>query len=173
VIDEILEQRERLARAFDREFSLPISREHRELCDFLVVRLGVDWYAVRVDELSGVEAKKVIQPLPDAPPHCLGLAGVRGRALAIYDLGAVLGSPSPDRLSWFFQTKADPQVALLAPKADRYLRVPLDSIVPQRDVAGAIVGVVSDGGIAINVLSVGRVVDGIHGMRHGELSSHE
>jgi chemotaxis signal transduction protein len=99
--------------------------------------------------------------LPDAPPHCLGLAGVRGRVAAIYDLGRVLGSPSPDRLSWFFQTKADPQLALLAPKADRYLRVPLDGIVPREGVDGPIVGAITDGGMAINVLSIGRIVDGI------------
>ena len=168
MIDEIAEHRERLARAFDREFALPIATEHRELRDFLVVRLGTHWYAVRVDELSGVQAKKTVQALPDAPRHCVGLAGVRGRAAVIYDLGALLGSPSPDRLSWFFQTKADPEVALLVPKADRYLRVAESSIVPGEAVEGAVVGVVTDAGVAINVLSVDRIVAAIHA--HGGAS---
>lgn len=165
MIDEIAEHRERLARAFDSGFALPIVTEHRELTDFLVVRLGAHSYAVRVDELSGVQAKKTVQPLPDAPPHCLGLAGVRGRVAVIYDLGALLGSPSPDRLSWFFQTKADPEVALLVPKPDRYLRLPRDGIVPRDEVDGAVVGAVTDAGIALNVLCLGRIVDGIHRRR--------
>jgi len=174
--DEILEHRERLARAFDGEFALPIATEHVEFVDFLVVRLGVDWYAVRVDELGGVQARKAIQPLPDAPRHCVGLAAVRGLVAAVYDLGALLGSPSPDRLSWFFQAKADAEVALLVPKADRYLRVPEDRIIPRSDVAASdedqaatSVGAITDAGVVINVLSVGRIVAAIHGRRGAAL----
>lgn len=174
--DEILEHRERLARAFDGGFALPIATEHQECIDFLVVRLGVDWYAVRVDELTGVQAKKAIQPLPGAPRHCVGLAAVRGLVAAVYDLGALLGSPSPDRLSWFFQAEADPEVALLVPKAERYLRVPEDRILPQSGLDGAreeadaaSVGAISDAGVVINVLSVGRIVAGIHGRQGARL----
>ena len=174
--DEILEHRERLARAFDGEFALPIATEHIEFIDFLVVRLGVDWYAVRVDELAGVQTKKAIQRLPDAPRYCVGLAAVRGLVAAVYDLGALLGSPSPDLLSWFFQTQADPEVALLVPKADRYLRVSEDRIISRTDLDGsredsdaASVGVITDAGVVINVLSVARIVLGIHGRRGAAL----
>jgi len=152
---------------------LPAARDliegHREVLSAMPVWLfssgPLGDPSVPVEELAGVQNRKHIQYLPDAPAHCLGLAGVRGRVAAIYDLGAVLGSPSPDRLSWFFQTKADPQVALLVPKPDRYLRVPLDGIVPHAGVDGASVGAVTDAGVVINVLSVGRIVDGIHGRR--------
>jgi len=168
--DEILEHRERLARAFDAGFALPIAPEHQESIDFLVVRLGVDWYAVRVDELMGVQAKKAIQPLPDAPRHCVGLAAVRGLVAAVYDLGALLGSPSPDRLSWFLQAQADPEVAFLVPKVDRYLRVAEDRIIPRSDLDvslgdahAASVGAITDAGVVINVVSVVRIVAGIHG----------
>ena len=164
-MDEIAEHRERLARAFDAGFALPVTTRHRELSDFLVVRLATHWYAVRVDELSGVQAKKLVQPLPDAPPQCVGLAGVRGRVAAIYDLGSLLGSPGAEASSWFLQTKADPDVVLLAPKPDRYLRLPQDSIVPSEESEGAIIGAFTDAGAAINVLSVARIVAGIHGQR--------
>lgn len=174
--DEILEHRERLARAFDGEFALPLVTEHVEFIDFLVVRLGVDWYAVRVDELVGVQTKKAVQRLPDAPRYCVGLAAVRGLVAAVYDLGALLGSPSPDRSSWFFQSKADPEVALLVPKADRYLRVPEDRIIPgthldgsREDEDAVSVGAITDAGVVINVLSVARIVLGIHGRRGAPL----
>jgi chemotaxis signal transduction protein len=163
MIDELEEHRQRLAHAFDLAFSEPFSSEQHELCDFLVFRLGAHRYALPVGELAGVQNKKTIQSLPDAPPHCLGLAGVRGRVGAVYDLGALLGSKASERLCWFLQTKADPEVALLVPKPDRYLRVPLASIAYGVGVEGATVGVVSEGGAGINVLSVDRIVQGIRG----------
>lgn len=158
--DDILEQSARLARAFDGEFALPFASEHRELRDLLVTRLGTHWYALPVDELAGVHQKTSIRYLPDAPLHCLGLAGVRGRIAAVYDLGALLGSPSPELASWVVQTKTDLDVALLVPRADRYLRVPRDGIAPG-ELDGAIAGAFADAGQAINVLSVERIVRAI------------
>ena len=158
--EDILEQCERLARAFDREFSLPLATERRELRDLIVTRLGTHWYALPVDELAGVHQKTTIRFLPDAPPHCRGLAGLRGRIAVVYDLGAVLGSPCPELSSWVVQTKADPEVALLVPRADRYLRVPRDSIAPG-ELDAAVAGAFADAGHAINVLSVERIVRAI------------
>jgi len=155
--EDILEQCERLARAFDREFALPFASEHRELRDLIVTRLGTHWYALPVDELAGVHQKTTIRFLPDAPPQCRGLAGLRGRIAAVYDLGAVLGSPSPEISSWIVQTKADPDVALLVPRADRYLRVPRDNIA-KGEPDGLVAGAFADAGHAINVLSVERIV---------------
>ena len=127
-----------------------------------MLRLGQHWYALPVDELAGVQNKKAIQFLPDAPPFCLGLSGVRGRVAAIYDLGALIGAPSSDRLSWLLQAKADPEVALLVPKPERYLRAELDRIVCEASASeGVTVGALIDDGIAINVLSVARVVSAI------------
>ncbi|HET7542848.1 MAG TPA: chemotaxis protein CheW [Polyangiaceae bacterium] len=166
MIDEIDEHRRRLAHSFDHAFSQPFANEPRRLGDFLVLRLGQHWYALPVDELAGVQNKKTIQFLPDAPAFCLGLSGVRGRVAAIYDLGALIGSPSSDRLSWLLQAKADPEIALLVPKAERYLRAELDRIVPAAD-DGPSIGALSDDRVALNVLSVTRVVASIRA-RGGE-----
>jgi chemotaxis signal transduction protein len=161
VIDDLERQRAQLATAFDRSFSLPFMSPLQEQRDFLVLRLGTHWYALPVEELAGVQNKKTIQFLPEAPPHCLGLAGVRGRLVAIYDLAALLGSAPSDRLSWFVQPKADPEIALLVPKAERYLRVPVASIVQQTEADDATLGALIDGGVAMNVLSVDRIVQDI------------
>jgi chemotaxis signal transduction protein len=157
MIDEIEEHRKRLAHSFDHAFSEPFSGDHRQVRDFLVLRLGQHWYALPVDELAGVQNKKAIGFLPDAPPFCVGLSGVRGRVAAIYDLGALIGSASSDRLSWLLQAKADPEIALLVPKPERYLRTELDRIAPEAG-DGPTIGALTDDGVSINVLSVARVV---------------
>jgi chemotaxis signal transduction protein len=167
VIDEIEEHRKRLAHSFDQAFSQPFADEHRGVRDFLVLRLGQHWYALPVDELAGVQNKKAIQFLPDAPAFCVGLSGVRGRVAAIYDLGALIGSASSDRLSWLLQAKADPEVALLVPKPERYLRAELDRIAPDAG-DGATIGALSDDGVTINVLSVARVVAAIRARGGGK-----
>ena len=165
MIDELDRPRSQLASAFDHGFSLPFMSPRQEQRDFLVLRLGTHWYALPVDELAGVQNKKTIQFLPAAPPHCIGLAGVRGRLVAIYDLSALLGSAPSDRLCWLVQPKADPEIALLVPKAERYLRVPTASIVEHAEADGAALGALSDDGVAMNVLSVNRVVQGIRERR--------
>jgi chemotaxis signal transduction protein len=159
--DELGEHRARLAQAFDLGFTRPFSSERPELRDFLVLRLGTFQYALPVDEIAGVQLRKTIQYLPDAPAHCLGLAGVRGRVGAVYDLAGLLGSATSDRLTWFLQTRLDPEIALLAPKPDRYLRVPLDRIVLCAETDGATVGALTDEEVGINVLSVDRLVEAI------------
>jgi chemotaxis signal transduction protein len=159
--DELDQHRARLAQAFDLGFTRPFSSERPEQRDFLVLRLGTHRYAVPVAELAGVQQRKSIQYLPDAPPHCLGLAGVRGRVGAIYDLGGLLGSPASDRLSWFLQTRLDPDIALLAPKSDGYLRVAVDRIVPRAEPDGATVGAFTDQEAGINVLSIDRLIEAI------------
>jgi chemotaxis signal transduction protein len=168
--DELGEHRARLAQAFDLGFALPFSSERPELRDFLVLRLGAHRYAVPVGELAGVQNRKTIQYLPDAPAHCLGLAGVRGRVGAIYDLGGLLGSPTSDRLSWFLQARLDPEIALLAPKPDRYLRVPVDRIVLCVETDGATVGALTDEELAINVLSVDRLIEAIRNAGRGRVA---
>lgn len=159
--DELDEHRARLAQAFDLGFSRPFSSQRSELRDFLVLRLGAHRYALPVGELAGVQHRKSIQYLPDAPRHCLGLAGVRGRVGAIYDLGGLLGSPASERLSWFLQARLDPDIALLAPKPDRYLRVPVERIVLRAETDGATVGALTDEEVGINVLSVDRLIEAI------------
>jgi chemotaxis signal transduction protein len=167
VSDELCEQRARLAQAFDLGFTRPFSSERPELLDLLVLRFGTHWYGVPVDELAGVQTRKNIQYLPDAPAHCLGLSGVRGQVAAVYDLGGLLGSLASDRLSWFLQTRLDPDVALLAPKPERYLRVAVDRIVPCAESGGATVGALTDEAAAINVLSVDRLIEVIRSRRGG------
>ncbi|MFZ5889510.1 MAG: chemotaxis protein CheW [Myxococcota bacterium] len=160
-MDEIGGYRARLAEAFDHAFTLPSSNTRTETRDFLVLRLSGYLYAIAVDEIAGVQNKKAIRFLPDAPPHCLGLANVGGRMGAVYDLAGLLGSPSSDRMAWFLQTRSDPDLAFLVPKADRYLRVPLARILPNAEPDGAVIAAITEGNTGVNVLSGERLVSAI------------
>lgn len=155
------DHRARLAQAFDLAFANLVEDERPAVRDFLLLRFGTQRYAVPVSELAGVQDKKGIQYLPGAPPHCLGLSGVRGRLGAVYDLGGLLGSPAADRLLWFLQAKLDPDIALLSPKPDCYLRVPVVAIMASSDENGPVVGALRHEESAINVLSIDRLIASI------------
>lgn len=160
-MEELEQHRERLAQEFDRTFALPFLPAHAEQRDFLVVRLREHRYALPVAELGGVQPQRAIRILPGAPAHCLGLTSLQGRLGAVYDLGALLGSPTAQAGGWYLQPRADPELALLVPKAERYLRVSAQLLVADAAPDGLTVGALPDAGGAINVLSVDRVVRGI------------
>jgi len=60
--------------------------------DVLVVTLGGHAYALPVAQVKGVLRDQAEAPLPQAPPGVTGLIAIRGRALAVLDLGARLGT---------------------------------------------------------------------------------
>jgi chemotaxis signal transduction protein len=158
---ELDERKQALARAFDASFSAPILETQKATADYLVLRLGAQWYAAPVAELAGVHKRRKIESLPEASGHCLGVAGLRGRAAVVYDLGALVGSPSAERSSWLLQTRLDPEIALAVPEADRYLRMPVDSLVQAATASGPCIGALSDRESTITVLSIDRVARAI------------
>ncbi len=160
---ELDERKQALAQAFDASFAAPILETHQTTADYLVLRLGSQWFAAPVAELSGVHRRRKIESLPEAAGHCLGVAGLRGRPAVVYDLSALVGHPSAERSTWLLQTRLDPEIALAVPEADRYLRVPVDALVPAAAAKGPCVGALTDRGTTITVLSIDRVAQAIAG----------
>lgn len=95
LIDPILLRIAEVRRAFDASFAAPeASYDEDEHRNVLAVRAGDGSFAVRLEALAGVEACRKIVHLPGALPGMLGVAGIRGRLLAVYHLGALLGQAS-------------------------------------------------------------------------------
>jgi chemotaxis signal transduction protein len=86
--------------AFDRSFAEPPRTEEAPLQDFLGVRVGTDPYAIRLADISGLFADRPITPLTSDDPAFLGIAGVRGAVVPVYDLGAFLGYPPGAARRW-------------------------------------------------------------------------
>ncbi|MFW5691699.1 MAG: chemotaxis protein CheW [Chloroflexota bacterium] len=53
---------------------------------FLRFRVGHEWYAIDVTHVVEVLRMMAITPLPDAPPHVLGVITMRGQVVQVVDL---------------------------------------------------------------------------------------
>ncbi len=159
---ELSARREALAKAFDASFAEPISDRRVVTRDYLVLRLEGRLFAIRVDELASVHKQRTIAPLPSPPRSCLGLAGVRGQVVVVYDFGELVGQGSARSGGWLLQSKKNPEVAFAVPEAERYLRAKADEFVP-RETEGddACVGALTEESTTLSVISLGRLVEAI------------
>lgn len=60
----------------------------------LLLRIGDDAYAVRMETAREVVTEPVVTALPTAPPTVLGVCNVRGEIIPVFDTGALLGVAS-------------------------------------------------------------------------------
>jgi chemotaxis signal transduction protein len=116
--------------AFDRSFAEPARTEQEPLQDFLAVQVGADPYAVRLADLTGLFADRPITRLASADPAFLGIAGVRGAVVPVYDLGAFLGYPPGEARRWLLLIGGG-GLALAFESFEGYLRLPPTALVAQ------------------------------------------
>ena len=116
--------------AFDRSFAEAPRSDVAALEDLLDIRVGATPYALRIAEISGLFADRTITPLPTTVPELLGITGVRGAVLPVYDLGALLGYPKEPKPCWLAIAAGMP-VGLAFERFERHVRVRRDAIVPQ------------------------------------------
>jgi chemotaxis signal transduction protein len=116
--------------AFDRSFSNAPHSGITAVEKLLALRVGSNPYLVRLAEVSGLFTDKKITWLPSHVAELLGLAGLRGTVLPVYDLGMLLGCPSTATQRWLLVTAATP-VGLAFDAFDGYLSVRLEAIIPE------------------------------------------
>jgi purine-binding chemotaxis protein CheW len=116
-----------LRNAFDRSFAQAPSPEGGALESLLKIRLGANPYALRLSDVSGLFADKKMTWLPSPVPELLGMAGLRGTVLPVYDLGMLLGCPRAAAPRWLVVAAGAP-VALAFEAFDGYLSVRAEGI---------------------------------------------
>ena len=114
---------EELRQAFDASFAAPPAAEGEQLADFLIVRAAASRLAVRLSEVSLVEAVRKIVPLPAARRGLLGLAGVRGRPLPVFSLASLLGEAEESAPRWLCVHESSEPIALGVDAIEQFLRV--------------------------------------------------
>lgn len=101
---EVLQQlQERLAAqraAFDHSFALPVTLGNAARVDLIALRIGGDRFALPLQELAELQRGRRIVALPGASAELLGIAGIRGRAVAVYDLARLLGYSGASGERW-------------------------------------------------------------------------
>jgi chemotaxis signal transduction protein len=84
---------EALRLAFDRSFAEARGSADQEFVELLAIRVGGERHAVRVSELASLHVDSTIAPLPSRARGLLGITGIRGAILPIFDLAILLECP--------------------------------------------------------------------------------
>jgi chemotaxis signal transduction protein len=116
--------------AFDRSFAEPPRTEQAPLQDFLAIRVGTDPYAIRLTDISGLFVDRPITPLTSDDPAFIGIAGVRGTVVPVYDLGAFLGYPPGGARRWLLLI-GGAVLALAFEAFEGHLRLPRAALATQ------------------------------------------
>jgi purine-binding chemotaxis protein CheW len=119
----------------------------------LLFRAGATAYGCAVGAVQEIIPWRAATRLPGTPPWVRGLINVRGAIVTVIDLGARLGSESPD-------TDPDQGFILLVRYRDRVVGVRVDAVLDVRDVGeDPIPSAPADGGIA---RALARTDDGMN-----------
>ena len=116
---------EALRQEFDATFVRPFGAGDADSDHLLAVRVGQRPYALRVAELRGIAAGRRVTQVPSGDAALLGLIGVRGSVIPVYDLARLVGeAPSVEPPRWFALSAGEAPVALAFRELEGHLRLP-------------------------------------------------
>ena len=119
--------------AFDQSFVHAPQGKAIELHDYLAIQAGSERYALRLNEVAGLQALKRLTPCPSRRAELLGLSSFRGKVLPVYDLRVLLGvgvgmdGGAREQPAWWIAAKDGP-LGLAFDVFERHLRLPDDAI---------------------------------------------
>ena len=96
-----------LRQSFDRAFAEALSPRREEALSLLSIRVGRDRHAVRLADVAALEVRCAVTPVPSEHTELLGIAGVRGAVVAVFDLAALIGAASGE-VPWLLLAKGAP-----------------------------------------------------------------
>jgi len=110
--------------AFDWTFASCVNTEVSSSVGVLAIRISGDAYALSVAQVSGLFKDRRITVLPTDVPALLGIAGLRGGIVPVYDLGVLLGYPSGEAPRWMVVATAHAPVGLAFDQFEGHVRIP-------------------------------------------------
>ncbi|MBI3723415.1 chemotaxis protein CheW [bacterium] len=127
-----------LRRSFDRAFAAPPAELAEEGERFLLVRAGGHPLALRISEISGLETHRRVVPVPGKAPALLGIAGIRGQLVPVFDLALLLGcSESARDARWVVLGGGETPVGLAFAVFDGHETAPRSALHPAREPVAA------------------------------------
>jgi chemotaxis signal transduction protein len=97
-----------LRQSFDRAFSEPLAEQAAPTVDLLAIRVGREAFALRLSEIAALEADRTVTAVPSDQAELLGIAGVRGGVVAVFDLALLLDLPRSESTRWLVLAKGAP-----------------------------------------------------------------
>lgn len=152
-----------LRNAFDEAFARAPALDTRVHDDLLAIRVAGNPHALRLSAIAGLYVERRIVPVPSDVATLLGLVGLRGELVPVYDLGALLGHPAARDPAWIVLVRAPAgSVGLAFEKLESFLRLSRDAL----EDAGAsasrhIEGLVQTGGGLRPLVDVSSIVEAI------------
>jgi chemotaxis signal transduction protein len=117
-----------LRREFDGAFARAALLGERDSVELLAVRVCADAHAIRLTDISGLYADRRITPVPGPLPELLGVVGLRGSVVPVYDLRLLLGHTPAAPPRWLVLAAAG-EVGLAFDQLDGHVVAPRESIV--------------------------------------------
>src|SRR5688572_94281 len=118
-----------LRSAFDRSFAESIAASPPPQLDMLAIRVAEHRYALRLSEVLAVHADRRLVPVPSALPELLGLAGLRGVVVPVYDLRRLLGYAAGVAPRWLALVRAPAPFAVAFEQFEAHLRLPETALI--------------------------------------------
>lgn len=119
-----------LRRSFDESFAVAAASKLERLEGLLAIRVGGDPYALRLSQISGLYADRRIVAVPSPVVELLGIVGLRGTMLPVYDLAALLRYPPAASPRWMVLAGGSQQpVGFAFEGFDAHVQVPEASLV--------------------------------------------
>ena len=109
---------------FDRGFAQAVAEAAPAHTDFLALRIDDELHAVRLSEVSQLLPLTALTPLPGPLPALLGLVGLRGAVVPVYDLCLLLGGRASGSPHWLLLVQGEPPLALAFDGFEGHLRLP-------------------------------------------------
>lgn len=123
---------EEMRQEFDRSFSRTPLTERSQFEDFLAICLGSDSHVIRLAEIASLLPLHNIVRFPSTAPELLGLTGVTGATVPVFDLGALLGYPTKVKQPRWMVIAAAMPVALAFDVFDGHVRYSCEHNVPAK-----------------------------------------
>jgi len=117
---EVLDE---LRRAFDAAFAAPAVQPVDDLATLITIRVAGQAFALRATEITALAKRSRIVPVPSRVPELMGLAGIRGALVPVYDLASILGLSRTNEPQWFVLTQCEAQLALAVDEIEGLIEV--------------------------------------------------
>lgn len=112
-----------LRAAFDGSFAELQAADAASYTDLLAIRVGEHPYALRLSEVLAVHTDRKLVPVPGPRPELLGLVGLRGLVVPVYDLRQLLGYAAGPPPRWLAVARNGSPIAVAFEAFEAHLRV--------------------------------------------------
>jgi chemotaxis signal transduction protein len=87
------------------------------------IRVGSNPYALRLSEIAGIYVGVKVVPVPSPVAQLLGIVGIRGMMVPIYDFATLLRYPPEANSRWFVLARAPQPVGFKFETFESHLQV--------------------------------------------------